>query len=134
MFKQTLPFQSADFNYFDTTGDNLNTSNHTYWYKINNCRHRIQLLSTISTLQIIHLDTKPTFSLCIFQLFSTIWTLQIIHVQTNTTFSVGRVHNFLHKWRLFEHFKASCWYKINHFRHQNSTIFNNLSSSYHTWW
>ena len=109
MFKQTQPFQSAYFNYFDTTGDNLNTSNYTYWYKTN-----------LFSWEILTICNNLNFSNHNFL--------------TNPTFSVGRFQLFSHKWRHFELFKASCWYKTNHSRQKNSTIFNNLNSSYHTRW
>ena len=62
-----------------------------------------QLFWTNWTLQIIHVDTKLTFSLGIFQLFLS---LQIIDLDTNTNFSVGRFQQFSYKSRHFELLKS----------------------------
>ena len=128
MFKQTQPFQSAYFNYFDTTGDNLNTSNYTYWYKtnlfsweilticnnLNFSNHNFLTNPTFSVgrFQLFHtngdtlnsskhhVDTKPTIPGRKILLYSTIWTRHIIHDDTKLTFSVGRFQLFSTIWTL----------------------------------
>ena len=126
MFKQTQPFQSADFINFYINGDSLNTSKHIVDTTSTISGIRIQLYSTIWALHIIHDDTKLTFSVGRFQLFS------IISWYKHQPFQSADFNYFHTNGDTLDSSNHTCWYKTNIFSSDNSTIFNNLNSSNHT--
>ena len=123
MFKQTQPFQSADFINFYINGDSLNTSKHIVDTTSTILGIRIQLYSTIWALNIIHDDTKLTFSVGRFQLFS------IISWYKHQPFQSADFNYFHTNGDTLDSSNHTCWYKTNIFSSDNSTIFNNLNTS-----